>query len=279
MRFSRFIFSAAIAANIAFSKPIQFSEAVQSREVRSALPTDLGSADLEAINNQILEHATFSARVTSTEYLDEIDQVLAQFIDGDIDLATARLQLKEKLDELGYQPSAEDAGTIKDFSSDERTNLVLNTNADMAFGYGSWLQGQDAAILDQWPAQELYRAAPAKDPRDWPARWAAAGGRDFDGRMIALKNTGIWEAISRFGNPYPPFDYGSHMDVRDVDRDTAVSLGLIDRDTQIEPQDRGFNDDLKFSPDIRSDALKQALLQSDDRLTFEDGVLTIKGGG
>jgi hypothetical protein len=278
-RFGHILFSAAVATNIAFSRPIQFSEALQSREIKSVMPTDLGSAQLEEIFASIRERATFSARVTSAEYLQTIDNVLERFVNGDIDLATARLELKEKLDELGYTPTPEDAGGIKDFSSDRRTNLVLNMNADFAQGYGQWLQGQDEAILDQWPAQELYRAAPAKEPRNWPSRWQEAGGEFFGGRMIALKNTEVWTNISRFQVPYPPFDYGSHMDVRDIDRDTAMELGLIDRDTQIAPEDRGFNDDLRVSPELRSDALRQALLESDDRLVFEGDILTMKEGG
>jgi hypothetical protein len=42
-------------------------------------------------------------------------------------------------------------------------------------------------------------------------------------------------------------------------RAEAMKLGLIDRNTQIEPEDRGFNDDLQASPDVRDRALKSAL--------------------
>src|SRR5574337_1593062 len=112
----------------------------------------------------------------------------------------------------------------------------------MAWGYGSWMQGQAPAILNLWPAQELFRAFPRKTHRQWSGedaeniikgepiegRWADAGGQLFDGRMIALKNAPIWTDISAFGNPYPPFDFNSGMWVRDVDRETAMKYGLID---------------------------------------------------
>lgn len=279
-RFGHILFSAAaaVATNIVFSRPLDFSEALQSREIRSILQTNLTSAQLEQVIAAIRERATFSARVTSAEYLQTIDNTLRGFINGEIDLATARLQLKDKLDELGYQAAPEDVGTIKDFRSDRRTDLVLNMNADFAHGYGSWLQGQDEAILDQWPAQELYRAMPAVEPRDWPSRWQDAGGTIYEGgRMIALKNEEIWTRISRFETPYPPFDYGSHMDVRDIDRDTAMELGLVDRDTVIEPQDRGFNDDLRVTPELRSDALRLAL--QDYGYEFEGDTLTLGENG
>jgi hypothetical protein len=47
---------------------------------------------------------------------------------------------------------------------------------------------------------------------------------------IALKTSPIWTALSAFGHPYPPFDWGSGMDVRDVSADRAIELGLISRD-------------------------------------------------
>jgi hypothetical protein len=98
-----------------------------------------------------------------------------------------------------------------------------------------------------WPAQELVRVIDSEHPRDWATRWAEAGGEFSGGRMIALKNDPIWEKISRFGTPYPPFDFNSGMDVADVDRDEAVALGLIDRDEQVEPQIEDFNARLEAS--------------------------------
>jgi hypothetical protein len=247
---------------------VSFTEALQRQEVRALLPTTLSSAQLERISGEILERALFSARTTSAEYLQEVDDVLQKYINGEIDLASARLRLSNKLRELGYAPRPGEEGAITDLSSDERINLVLRTNADMASGYGQWLQGQDKAILDQWPAQELYRAAHRMVPRDWATRWVVAGGQTYGGKFIALKNTTIWTAISRFGTPYPPFDFNSGMAVRDVDRKTAMSLGLIDRDTQIQPQDRGFNQDLKATPQIRSAALRSVL--EEQGYTFDE---------
>ncbi len=258
-----------------FSQPVPFAEALLSRDVRTILPTTLGSAELAEISEDILERAIFSARVTNAEYLQTIDDLVRQYANGEIDLASARLGLKHKLRAIGYEPDPDDRGTIKDWGSDTRTNLVLRMNADMASGYGWWMQGQQPAILDQWPAQELVRGGPAAQPRPWQSIWAEHGGEVFvGGRMVALKNAAIWTNISRFGNPYPPFDYGSHMIVRDVDRDTAISLGIIDRDTQIAPEDRGFNNDLQFKPEVRSKALRQVL--DDEGHSFDGDVLTLK---
>jgi hypothetical protein len=275
-RFSpQICFAAAIAVN-----QVAFSEALQAVEVRSLLPTTLSSRELETIPTEIRERALFSARTVNAEYLQELDDVLQKYINGEIDLASARLQLKNKLQALNYFPTEEG---IKDLSSDERINLVLNTNSAMATGYGNWLQGQHRAILDMWPAQELFRAFGRVHPREWQTRWtdaAASTGSKYvvtkfdehNFQAVALKNDPIWEAISRFGTPYPPFDFNSGMEVRDVTRKTAMQLGLIDRDTKIVPQDRNFNQDLKSSPNIRAGWIRTALKELG--YTFdEDGAM------
>lgn len=256
-----------------FTAPVPFAEALQSQEVRSILPTNLGSADLENISQSILDRAVFSARTANAEYLQSIDDALQKYINGELGLSEARTQLQDKLSEIGYFPDAAEAGRITDFASDARINLILETNAEMATGYGQWSQGQNAAVLDEYPAQELIRIAPRKEPRDWPLRWADGGGAEFDGRMIAPKNAGVWTKISRFGNPYPPFDFGSGMGVRDVPRDEAVALGVVADDTVIEPESRDFNQDLQFSPEVRSEALQQVL--TSEGYKFEDGVLSL----
>lgn len=48
--------------------------------------------------------------------------------------------------------------------------------------------------------------------------------------MVALKDDPVWAAISRFGQPYPPFDFGSGMGVEDVAHEDCVALGLIQED-------------------------------------------------
>jgi len=280
-RFSHVLFSAAVATNIAFSRPVQFSEALQSRQVRSILPTTLSSAELQvAMEPSIRERAIFSARVTSAEYLGEIDDITRQLLNGEIDEATARTRLKVKLREIGYEPDPAQRGKITDFGSERRLKVVIETNARIAQGYGQFIQGQDPAVLDAFPAQELFRLESKKNERTWAARWDQVGGTFSDGRMIALKDDDIWELLGTsfddsLGNPYPPFAFNSGMWVKDVSRKDAMEFGLIDRDKQVEPQDRGFNDDLKYSAEHLSEALQQALEESvGPFFEMKDGVLT-----
>lgn len=262
------------------TEPLSFEEALESREVRQLLPTELRTQLLDTIAPELRERAMFSAGVTSVEFLQRAEDGIDEILRGSSDRATQRASLKRLLDSLSYRPEEGEEGTLTDLSSDSRLNLILDTNVEMAQSYGAWKQGQDPDILDLWPAQELVRVRDAQEPRDWASRWAEAGGTFFGGRMIALKNDPIWTRISRFGLPYPPFDFNSGMDVSDVDRETAIEAGLIDRDTQVTPTDRDFNTDLQASPEVRSDALRDALAETLQGLASFDasGVLRLIGG-
>ena len=81
----------------------------------------------------------------------------------------------------------------------------------------------------------MLRLMERKQKRDWAARWRQAykkvnGEGALQSPCIALKTSPIWTALSAFGHPYPPFDWGSGMDVRDVSAGRAIELGLISRD-------------------------------------------------
>lgn len=262
-----------------FDAPLPFKDAIESRAVRRVLPTELRTRLLQEIPAELRERAFFSAGVTNAQFLEEANSKIDKLLAGNADRATMRLELKQLLDRLGYKPFEGEEGTLTDLSSDDRLNVILDTNLQMAQGYGNWKQGQDAAILDQWPAQELIRVIDSKVKRHWPSRWAGAGGQFFGERMIALKNDPIWTSISRFGLPYPPFDFNSGMDVADVDRDEAIDIGLIGRDEQIEPQSRGFNDGLEATLDV-GPAIAEALQGVfGGRAKFgADGVLRWLGG-
>jgi hypothetical protein len=244
----------------------KFSEAFFSREVRKAMPTDLSSAELEQLPADVMERAVVSAKTLSTQYLDAAETQIRDILnprsetrvnrEGVSEVFTqgtnkssARFELKKVWEALGYEAPEGKEGTIEDLSSDARIDLVIQTNVDMARGYGQWRQGQDEDVLDLWPCQELYRAEEREKKRDWITRWknAAAVTGDYsalkalpDGRMIARKDSPIWVELSRFHTPYPPFDFNSGMWVRDVDRETAVKFGIVGEWDRITPQRRGF---------------------------------------
>jgi hypothetical protein len=152
-----------------------------------------------------------------------IEQHVQQLTSGKIDRASARCDLGLSLRRAGHWELA-------DF---DWLDIMLILNSSLRSCWRQYEDGLHEAILDQWPAQELIQVGPAQEPADWPHRWRSAGGQVVSGRMIALKDSPLWCTISDFGYPYPPFSAASKMRVRDIDRDTAMSLGLIDRDTRV----------------------------------------------
>jgi hypothetical protein len=197
-----------------------------------------------------------------------------------------QLEIKTLLQSIGYQPDAKDRGTIKDLSSDARINLQLGHNVQSAQGYGQWSQGQEPGAVDAFPAQELFRLESRDEPRDWPTRWNGARGElgaattATDGRvaMVALKSDTIWEKLSTFGVPWPPFDFNSGMWVRDVDRARAEELGVI------QPGQRAVSGVERFNRDLQASAagLDAATLASlkavfKDQIRIEGDAVVWKG--
>lgn len=267
--------------------PLPFDEALDSAEVRAVLPTTGRTRELQQLEPAIKRRALFSATVDLVRPLQALGTGVDAILRGEIDQATVRLGLKEIWKTTGFIPDADLAGGLQDVTSTDRINLQLETNVQVAQGFGHFAQGQDAAILDEWPAQELFRATnPAGKSRDWAERWARAGGTFFDGRMIARKDDPVWEKLGDpdlfddgIGNPYPPFAFNSGMDVRDIARDEAVSLGVIGPDEEVAAQSVDLNAELQASPDVRDESLRAAL-EATGLGTFDaDGVFHFAGGG
>jgi hypothetical protein len=239
------------------TEPLPFEEALEQIERRTPIGSALSSAQWAQMPLALRDRAFFSAKVQDVGFLAQARKLSEAIAAGTTNRAAARTELKRFLGTLGADVDESD---LTDLRSDARLNLILDTNVQQAQGYGAFLQGQDPAILDQWPAQELIRVIDAKEPRDWLRRWTDAGGLVFPGnRMIALKNDPIWVRISRFGAPYPPFDYNSGMDVQDVERDEAVALRLIAPDTVVPPQIEEFNERLQASIPNADDATMEGL--------------------
>lgn len=185
---------------------------------------------------------------------------------------------RKMLDAAGYKP-ADPAwdGTLLDHTSRARLGLIYDTNLAQARGFADWKAGQMEGALDAFPAQELIREEARVNPRPWHERWSAAGGESFGGRMIALKSDGVWARISRFGTPFPPFDYNSGMGIRDIDREEAESLDLIAPGETPERPDVGFNDSLQASVRGLDPAVVASLLRSFNG-NGGDPVVAMSGG-
>ena len=209
---------------------------------RELLPTGLGHADIQALSRDLRASSLFSARTTNADYLADMAKVLDQFLGGRINMATARLHLLKSLDAYGYTPEGgfpgdivppAEPGSLQDLSSATRLNLILNTQAQLAFGNGQKIEGELTA--DEYPAWELVRVeSRATERGDWEKRFVSAGGVMVRGRMIALKHDPVWEDLGSaalfpdaLDTDHPPFAFNSGMGWQPVDRAECIKLGMI----------------------------------------------------
>lgn len=222
--------------------PQPLAEAIESLDRRTPLGSRMRTAEWERMPLEIRRQTFWSAGVTHQRWLEEARARILQrtrmertrLADGGagatMDRARFVAEMRQMADEAGIRPldPADGRGSLTDPGSERRLNLIWRTQVEMAQGESRRRMDMDPDLLRATPAQELIRVSARAEPRDWQQRWIDAGGQLIDGgRMIALKWDPIWSAISRFGQPYPPFDFNSGMGLRNVRRREAVALGLM----------------------------------------------------
>lgn len=135
--------------------------------------------------------------------------------------------------------------TPLDLAKSLNLDFKIRIASEVTNGAGRFVAAQ--GDVDEYPAWEMSRFYDRKVPRpDHDARWeracAEAGDDDATaaylktGRFVALKNSGVWQALGDgaggyddgLGNPFPPFWFNSGMDVDGVPRNECVELGLLD---------------------------------------------------
>lgn len=182
-------------------------------------PSSMTSADWERVQLETRERAFFMACVTRAEILDVFRQATAKVLTGEIGETDARRMIREGLARLGYFPRPGEEGTIKDLGTLRRQDVVIRTNIAMARNHAGYRKQWKARRA--YPAKKMVRMQSRRVPRDWVVRWreAAAGLTDANVEtMTALLDSPVWTRLSRFGAPYPPYDFNSGMG------DIAVSL-------------------------------------------------------
>ena len=166
------------------SRPVPFADAIAALQAKGLMPTSLSSAQLDQLSAEIRERSFFSARVTNADFLAQVYERIDKIVSPEnrpageyMSPGRFRVELRDILNQLGYAPDPDDAGTIKDLRTDARLNLIARMNADSVRAYGQYMQGQEPAALDAFPAQELFRLEVRAEPRDWISIWRGAGGR------------------------------------------------------------------------------------------------------
>lgn len=277
------------------------ADAVAKMDRKSPVAVALTSEQWEQVPVAIRERSQFSAKVASARLLQHIqDQTRGAlawekekiahsdraeggeaFIDRSSFIASAR---KIAIEEGINTTTPDKFGTVRDIRSAKRLGLIWDMQTGMASEYARWKTNNDPDVLDAYPAQRLVRIEARDNPRPswfWPSRWAEAYSKSgsvitaLERDMVALKTSGIWAALSRFGTPWPPFDYGSGMGLEDVSRDEAEAIGLLKPDDRLTPEpDPGFNSGFEMGARDLDPALVDWLTKSmGDVVTLVDGVL------
>jgi hypothetical protein len=239
-------------------------------------PTNLDTQGIASLPLAAREAGFFSAKVSDARTLSEMKSMLSDalamprdkaFVSRDAFIADMRRTMG-----YGHEEGRKtgDTGQLTDIGSARRLGLIYDTQIKDAFEHARYVSGDDPDILDEFPAQELLRVSARKTERDWSARWQQAGGKIYGGRMIARKDDPVWTAISTFGNPWPPFDFGSGMGVLDVDREEAEELGVIKPDENPKPLMRQHEEALeKSAKDIDPEMREKLRSQFAEAVEFD----------
>jgi len=198
----------------------------------------------------LVDNSVFSARTIYAEHVSETQRDIVEALDGKLGAAEIRTRMGLRLKKLGYQPVPGEERSIKDLSSDLRTNLIIEHQTANARGYAVWRSQQDETLLKVWPAQKLVRGSTRAKPRDWRTRWndarrslgegntSATYAASQDGPFEALKNDPIWvhPSVNRFGNSWTPFDFRSGMILRQMLAGEAREKKILTDDNAPSPR-------------------------------------------
>lgn len=269
-------------------------QAVRRFGQKSPVASALNSAQWEAMPTALREAAQFSAGVEDLGFVSEVQEKVGKAIgltreavkngEAFVDRSSFIGDLKKLAAPLSNSPNPFADRGVTNLASTMRLGLIFDMQVQRAQGFARWKMDNDSDVLDAFPAQELIREVYRRAPRDWNARWQEAGGavawqgalRD---RMVALKTSPIWTALSRFKTPWPPFDWGSGMGLRDVARAQAEEWGLIERDAPVEPTaEQDFNAGLQAEIARLTPAARDALRALfGDQIRIEGDTMSWKG--
>ena len=233
--------------------PQSVIDALQKLQAQGKLPRGLSTEQLMQISRALQKYAgDVSDRV--------VQKILADWKD--------KIQSAQSMSTPQTQRGviADLTQTVGDVDVADRIRFALKISQEVASGAGQYLnQNLSLEAVDEFPALEFRRMFDRTVPRGfergpkgalipvpddaWPARWSAAGAAAGDedwlpwegtpqtGRGMALKSSGIWQALGdgaggytdTLGNPFPPFAFNSGFMTLDVSRGEAVKLGLIEQ--------------------------------------------------
>jgi len=279
-------------------KPMPIEAAVEAFARRSGVASPLRSAGWDEMAVGLRQKAFWSAGVEHARFISAAQEKLLSAIRDEkvrldngetVNMDQSRFvrdmrRLVQGARSTGELPPGAPPTALQDIGDATRLRLIYDMNTRMAQGEARWRRQQDPDVLNLWPAQELMPSSASKPRTDWEDRWLQAAQEagdtlagtiaDDTGRLVALKTSDIWVALSRFGVPWPPFDYGSQRRLRNVDRAEAIELKLLTADQEMEPVEEKFDQELEASTkNIAPDVLVELETLFGDQLEIIGDVL------
>ena len=219
-----------------YDTTVPFAEALSKFEARTPVPSSFTSAEWGQVPVGMRELAFWSARQEDAKFVqamrdglsDALNQTTITLPDGrrafKVNGRTDFIRQMGEMIEANGIPRLGPRGSIVDIGSNARLGLIYDTNIASAYAFGHWKQGISPVILQTFPALRFIRVRPVKTPRALHNRFTNAVRRKDDLAFWLAMNS---PAIGGFGVPWGPWGFNSGMDVEDVDRAEAESLGLV----------------------------------------------------
>ena len=206
---------------IRFEFGTQDASTLRARKIDTS---GLTTAQRALIDARVNDACFFSSKVSDAKLLEKMRTYIAEAAEGKRFRNRADF-IREMRAYFGRERT-KDSGKLTDIASSRRLGLIFDFQQERLSAEIFLAQGEDQDHAWAFPCLELIRVSQRMVPRPWRERWKEAGGKLYDGRMIALRNDPIWRKISRFGSPVPPFDFNSGMGLEEVNRFEAEGLGI-----------------------------------------------------
>ena len=196
---------------------MSFDAANRWLAARVNVPTSLGSRELSLSKDfpaSVKATSFFSAKVAEAHVLDALRETSDRYSRGELNLASARAEMKTKLRSLGtetYDPSDAADKNVRNLGSTARLNLILTQNARMAAAVGQRQVSMDPDVVARWP---YYRFLPST------SRAQRVAHKQFYG-LILPKSDPFWQTHT------PPLDYGCKCSLEDCDEEEAKAAGGV----------------------------------------------------
>ena len=187
-------------------------------------PSGFTTAQRALIDARVNDACFFSSKVSDAKLLEKMRTYIAEAAEGK--RFRNRADFIREMRAYFGRSRTKDSGKLTDITSSRRLGLIFDFQQERLSAEIFLAQGEDQDHAWAFPCLELIRVSQRMVPRPWRDRWKEAGGKLYDGRMIALRNDPIWRKISRFGSPVPPFDFNSGMGLEEVNRFEAEGLGV-----------------------------------------------------